>query len=220
MSINYIEAERFLTLLDESADQFTFQTFDDDKSRKDKTLALVLNGSFKQHKAQLAQLNSMGAGVFVTVNETNLTGRKIENMLRPRVVFIEDDNGGAPNPEGLEPHIVVQSSDSHKQHRYFLIDDATGMDWQEWDGVQERMVLEYFSDPNAKDRTRVLRLPGFYHQKDQANPLLVRIIHESGQLAYQWEKIKRHIPPMAAREAQQPSEPGDGRKLPELCLRD
>ena len=216
LKINLNEAERFLTLLDESAEQFTFQTFDDNKQRKDQSLARVLNGSFNQHREQLEELNVRGAGVFVAVNETDLTGRKAVNIVRPRAVFIEDDHGGAPNPPGLEPHIVVQTSDSRKQHRYFLIDDATCNDLDEWGRVQGRMVLDYFSDPNAKDRARVLRMPGFFHQKDPANLLLVRIIHESGELPYKWEKIKRHIPPMAARETQRPSEPGDGRKLPEL----
>ena len=216
LKINLNEAERFLTLLDESAEQFTFQTFDDNKQRRDLSLAKVLNGSFSQHREQLEELNIRGAGVFVAVNETDLTGRKAINIIRPRAVFIEDDHGGAPNPTGLEPHIVVQTFDSRKQHRYFLIDEATCNELEEWDRVQERMVFDYFSDPNAKDRARVLRMPGFFHQKDPAHPLPVRIIHESGERPYTWEKIKRHIPPLAARETQRPSAPGDGRKLPEL----
>ncbi|MDP1772132.1 MAG: AAA family ATPase [Methylobacter sp.] len=216
LDIDFTEAERFLTILDESADQFTFQTFDDNKERKDKSLIRVLNGSFDQHKKELAELNSKGAGIFVAVNETDLTGRKTENIIRPRGIWIEDDNGGAPNPDGLEPHMVVQSSDSHKQHRYYLIDDAVVIDWQEWGQVQERMVLEYFSDPNAKDSSRVMRLPGFFHQKDPAKPMQVRLIHESGEQPYSWERIKQHIPPLAPKETQRPTEPGDGRKLPEL----
>ena len=39
------EAKTFLTLLDPNAVFFTFQTFDDDKKRKDRRLAAVLHGS-------------------------------------------------------------------------------------------------------------------------------------------------------------------------------
>ena len=39
------QAERFLTLLDEKAAAFCFQTFDDDKSRKAGRLCRVLHGS-------------------------------------------------------------------------------------------------------------------------------------------------------------------------------
>ncbi len=216
LTVDPAQAKRFLVLLDESTDQFTFQTLDDNKDRKDKKLTRVFNGTFDQWAPELARLNALGAGVFVTVNQTDLNGRKTANMMRPRCVWIEDDNGGAPNPSGLEPQIIIQSSEPHKQHRYFLIEGATADTWPEWDRVQERLVLEHFSDPNAKDRSRVLRLPGFWHQKDPANPRLVRIVHESGARPYTWEKITRHIPPMEARETQPPSEPGDGRKLPEL----
>ena len=39
------QAERFLRLLDEETDGFTFQTFDDSKTRKDNRLVRVLHGS-------------------------------------------------------------------------------------------------------------------------------------------------------------------------------
>ena len=41
---NLAEAEKFLNLLDECADKFTFQTFDDDKHRKSPQLARWLHG--------------------------------------------------------------------------------------------------------------------------------------------------------------------------------
>jgi hypothetical protein len=42
-------AERFLTLLAEDVETFTFQTFDDDKSRKNSSLTKILHGSLDQH---------------------------------------------------------------------------------------------------------------------------------------------------------------------------
>lgn len=214
--VDYTQAERFLRILGIYSEQFTFQTFDDNKARKDQRLARIFNGTFEQHKEELARLNGLGAGVFVTVNETDLKGRKIENIVRPRVIFIEDDGEDLPRPKGIEPHMVVQSSIKNKQHVYYLIDPAVPVDWTEWKQVQNRVVLDYGSDKNAKDPARVLRLAGFLHKKDPENPLLVHIIHESGKPPYSWNEIKKHIPPVYSSEARAPSNPGDGSRLNEL----
>ena len=111
-------AQRYLTLLDEAAYAFTFQTFDDNKERnvKDADLARILNGTLDQHFDQLVELNRRGAGIFITVNQTDLQGRKLGNILRPRCVFQEADRPGAPVPP-IAPHIVVESSPG-KFHRY------------------------------------------------------------------------------------------------------
>ena len=70
------EAECFLKALDPAATQFTFQTFDDDQEREDKVLAKILHGTLTEHFAYLEQLNAVRAGAYVTVNETDLAGRR------------------------------------------------------------------------------------------------------------------------------------------------
>jgi hypothetical protein len=42
---------------------------------------------------ELSHLNEQGAGIFVTVNETDGKGRKRENITRVRAVWQEDDDG-------------------------------------------------------------------------------------------------------------------------------
>ena len=188
------QAEKFLTLLDEEQERFTFQTFDDQKNRSDKSLVRVLNGTFEEHYSTLTSLNRQGAGVYVTVNETDLLGRRLENIIRPRAIFQEADRPGTPEPP-LTPHIVVESS-PRKFHRYLLVEKDQRIEWSEWEGVMRRMVAAHGSDPNAKDRARVLRLPGFYHQKNPEAPHLVRIVDISGDLPYSWGRITKAIPPM------------------------
>ena len=73
---HFEEAEAFLNALDGKDAQFTFQTFDDVKGRQDKTLAHIYHGTFNKHKKTLAAINKRGGGVFVTINETDLKGRK------------------------------------------------------------------------------------------------------------------------------------------------
>ena len=68
---DFEEAQAFLDLLDKNAQFWTFQTFDDDADRKAQSLARVLHGTLEDHFDTLAALQKRGAGVFVTINETD-----------------------------------------------------------------------------------------------------------------------------------------------------
>jgi RecA-family ATPase len=191
-------ARRFLTSLDEEAEAFTFQTFTDRKDRPlPDPLARTLTGNLEELHETLVSLNEAGAGVFVTVNETDGTGRRKENIVRVRALWQEADRGDEPELP-LEPHIVVESSPG-KYHRYVLAE----MPLEAFEATQERLVQDYGSDPAAKDRARVLRVPGFFHLKNPERPHLVRIVHESGERPYPWERIREAFPPVerAARPA-------------------
>lgn len=187
---DFEEAERFLTALDETAEAFTFQSFDDDKARKDRHMAVILSGPFERHRDNLARFNSHGAGIFVTVNETDGRGRKLENIQRIRAIWHEDDHGQARDFP-LQPHITVESSPG-KYHRYWLVD---GLSLEQFRGVMNTLVRAHGSDPNAKDPARVLRLPGFLHLKDAAHPWRVRLADVSGELPYSAEQIVAAFPP-------------------------
>ena len=102
-SFNKTATETYLTLLAEGIEEFIFQTFDDNKQRKDPSLTRILNGSLDEHYETLCRLNAAGAGIYVTVNETDLKGRSIANILNVRAVFQEADRPGIPIP-ALTPH--------------------------------------------------------------------------------------------------------------------
>ena len=104
------EGLRFLQCLDRNGAGFTFQTFDDDSERKSKALVRIFNGSFAEHEAALTELSAKGAGIFVTVNETNLKGRKATDITRVRSVFVDLDW------RAIEP--VLNDSDYHPAHRH------------------------------------------------------------------------------------------------------
>ena len=183
------QASRFLGILDSSAEAFTFQVFVDDNSSQS---AKIIHGSFDQVKGELIELNRQGYGVYVTVNETDLQGRKTENITRIRAIIRDRDVPTAPNLP-IEPHIVNESSPG-KYHDYILVEDAP---IPEVRSVQERLVQDYGSDKNAKDIARVLRVPGFYHLKDRTSPHMVRIVEVSEEPPILWEAIKSIIPPIA-----------------------
>jgi hypothetical protein len=181
------EAERFLKLLDPTATAFEFRTFDDNKSRKDENLTRTFYGTLAQYAAELKRLNNNGAGVFVTINETDGIGRKVENIERVRAVFIDLD--GTPLEPVLQnrvkPHIIVETSPG-KFHVYWSV---TGMPLADFSSVQKAAIRRYNRDPDIFDLPRVMRLPGFYHCKRE--PFLIRIFSTHQSPAYPEAYFKR-----------------------------
>src|SRR5262245_60822982 len=104
------EAMRFLKLLDPAGERFTFQTFADNKDRKDDPrLVQVLHGTLAQHFNRLCELNKAGAGIFVTINQTNLRGRAATDIVAVRAQYTDAD--GTPRPqEWLDATIEIESS--------------------------------------------------------------------------------------------------------------
>jgi len=172
ITTNQIEAARFLTALDPEASSFTFQTFDDNESRKDKNLVRVLHGTLTEHWDRLQRLNEQGAGIFVTINVTDGRGRKKENITRVRAVFVDLD--GAPlEPvlaNGRLPHIVTETSPG-RWHTYWCI---AGLPLDQFKSVQKALIAEFNSDKAVHDLPRVMRLPGFIHCKGE--PFLSHIV--------------------------------------------
>jgi hypothetical protein len=172
------KAARFLTLLDPGATFFTFQTFDDDKERKDPKLARVLHGTLDNCWGELVRQDERGAGAFLTVNETDRRGRSRENIIRVRALFVDLDGAPLENVDrlGLEPTVVVGTS-AGRYHVYWRVE---GVELSEFSGLQRRLISLMGGDTSVHDLPRVMRLPGFPHQKDRANPQPVRVRSAGG----------------------------------------
>lgn len=179
-SIDIKMAARFLDLFG-TKESFSFQTFADKKVSPDAAamkgykqpkLARILHGTLLKHAEELARLNKEGAGVFFTVNETDGQGRKAGNIIRVRALFVDLD--GAPlDPvlaHEIKPHIVVESSPG-RFHAYWLTDDCP---LDEFKSAQQKLAHQFKGDMKVCDLPRVMRLPGFIHQK--AEPFMTRII--------------------------------------------
>jgi hypothetical protein len=188
-----IEQQRqFVRLLSPKVGGFTVQTFSDNKSTRDPSLTHIIQSPAHD---KLLQLHARGAGIYVTVNETDGNGRKSENITRIRAVWQEDDDG-FDGAFPLQPSTVVETSPGHF-HRYWLVADDWPADERgrgDFAAAMERMVASYGSDKNAKDISRVLRVPGFLHRKGEA-PHLVRIVESSGR-RYSRAEITAAFPPV------------------------
>jgi hypothetical protein len=142
----------------------------------------VLHGSFEEHCKTLAVLNNFGAGVFFMVNRGDgivhfgaKTCRTTANVVAVRALFVDLD--GAPVAPVLAhdraPEIVVESSPG-KYHAYWLTPDCPIERFSE---LQTRLASCFAGDPAVKDLPRVMRLPGFYHQK--RDPFMTKVIELS-----------------------------------------
>jgi P4 family phage/plasmid primase-like protien len=185
-----LQAPTFLELLDPDAERFTFQTFDDSPA-KTKSLSKVYHGNIDDMAGPLAKLQSAGAGVFVTVNATDLQGRKRTNVVRVRAVFVDLD-GSPLQPVlacRLEPHIVIESSPD-RYHAYWIVD---GLPLDQFTPVQKAIIARFGGDKAVHDLPRVMRLPGFWHQKGE--PFQTRVHGISDRMPYTAEQILAEFPP-------------------------
>ncbi|MFH0826075.1 MAG: AAA family ATPase [Pseudomonadota bacterium] len=151
-----------------------FQTFDDSKE-KPLELTFQGHGTLEALKGKLTELNRKGAGISVTVNETDGKGRTAENITAVRALFLDLD--GAPiepvRDSACPPDLVVQTSKGPpaRYHCYWFLKDV---ELNEFTGIQRALAERFDGDPSVKDLPRVMRLPGFYHRKKE--PFLVEIL--------------------------------------------
>ena len=134
-----------------------------------------LHGSYMTVRNQLESYNALGYGIFINVNAMNPEGPKtLENVnhIRAHVVDLDDvltaqDSYQRAISSNMPPHFAVQSSEG-KYHLYWLVEPYKDNDF--YRTQQRKLVQLYNSDPHVTDATRVLRVPGFYHNKN--NPQL------------------------------------------------
>ena len=192
--IDTTEIKRYMRLLDPDADEIMVQYYEEPKGS---------NGYQGHRPHYISRLNSLHdqqehrCGIAAMVN-VSPEGRKYSDDMTIRAVYCEADDG---LPEGgfsafpLEPSMIVESSPG-KYHMYWIVDREQGeLSVADFRQIIHTMIAEYGSDPGAKDPTRVLRLPGTWHQKDPDNPHLVRII-EASEERYSPKELKAAFPPV------------------------
>jgi hypothetical protein len=133
-------------------------------------------GTLLQWWEWLSQMNQQGYGIFAAVNALDGNGRELENVEYCRVQCIDLDNmsaqqnferAAASNPN---PAFAVQSSPG-KYHVYWSMQPYIGND--RFQTMQRRLRQHYDADKSIIDATRVMRVPGFWHMKQPAQPHLV-----------------------------------------------
>jgi len=179
------ETRRFLQAMGLSeTEKLTFQVFDDSE-KKDPRLARILHGTLDELADELTVLNRQRRGVFWTVNQTNLKGRKAENVIRVRSLFVDLDGAPVESVQNcsLPPNLIVESSPG-RYHAYWKVSDCP---LEKFGSVQKALASKFNGDPAIHDLPRVMRLPGFIHQKN--NPFMTRLVQVNEKGAYSLAEI-------------------------------
>ncbi len=189
-STTQLTAEEFLARLP-SSELTQFQYFDDSE-KKDPQKAKSVS-AFVRDKAK--QRQGDGCGVFFSVNGFR-EKRKKENLALLRGFYIDWDaqkagaqtlaevTAGKVNMlrrllllEGVfVPHVIIETKGG--LHCLWLVEFGEHALMPEMYTEHQGEIVTYFgADPGAKDVTRVLRLPGFFHLKDPKNSFLIRFLY-------------------------------------------
>jgi hypothetical protein len=151
---------------------YCLQTFDD--KAKDKALASCF-APYEGCGGSLSELNKRGAGIFFTPNAFPYGIRKKQECVDVNAWFFEiDDKSFEEQWDMIEkapikPSIVVQTKKS--LHCYYPSKDGTITNFE---AIQRGLIAHFGADKACKDITRVLRVPGFYHNKQE--PYMVKIV--------------------------------------------
>jgi hypothetical protein len=135
------------------------------------------------HPANLLHyMQGKGAGAFVAINRLDGQGQRAANIIGVRALFVDADTSAAVARlhafiarTGLAPSVLVESGgidgDAAKLHAYWRTQGCAAHEFRD---AQLLLVSRLGTDPAVQDAGRVMRLPGFWHQKRE--PRQTRIV--------------------------------------------
>lgn len=134
-------------------------------------------GAFPVDAEKARRLNADGFGIFHAANSFD-DRRTVCNLTSIDWWFVELDDGSKEEQLAkltaleLRPSWVIESKRGY--HAYWRPRETTVEQWKRI--VRWGLVPSLGSDPKATDVSRILRAPGYLHQKDRTEPFLVRTV--------------------------------------------
>ena len=166
------------------------------------------HGAIRLKQNEADTWNKSGWGIFHTVNSFSGPRRK-ENLLQIQSWAIDIDKGSKEKQieriknAPVAPSLVVETKNGH--HVYWHSKDATLETYEAI--VCDRLIPYFNADEKAKDVARVLRVPGYYHQKNPKNPFLVELKYWSDSFYDPYDMIFAfRLPPEKEKESLQKQE--------------
>jgi len=137
-------------------------------------------GKLDERKSWLIQSNSLGQGVFCTVNIGDGQGRSANNITQATCLFVDvDEQREKPHDDfPLPPTMIVESSPG-RYHYYWR---ASNISLEDFPRFQDSLTRRFGGDEACKDISRVMRVPGFVHWKRE--PFVSRIVEVNEQATY------------------------------------
>lgn len=140
--------------------------------------------------------NQRGYGIFWTVNEFR-GARRIANLERIVAWAIDMDEGTKEQMRAklarspLVPSLVVETKRGYQA--YWGAKDGKAEHWNAI--VLDRLVQFFGADKNARDLARVLRVPGYLHMKNPAEPFRCELVWQHRVLYTEMQMAQRFPAP-------------------------
>lgn len=122
--------------------------------------------------------NSAGFGIFWSVN--HFTGARKKEEVSSIISWAVDLDSGTKQSQikriqnHLRPSMVIESKNGF--HVYWNAIDGTAENYSE---IMSLLIPALEADENAKDVSRILRVPGYNHLKDPKDPFMIKIVYEN-----------------------------------------
>lgn len=145
----------------------------------------------------LSELNQQGRGIYFVVNPG---GERDAEITSARSVFWENDDQTKVQQleqvrtSGMPIGAIVET---HKSLHCYTPLVSPLHDLNEWGQLQERIIQQMESDPAIRNRSRLMRLPGFDHVRVEGEALAflpVTLRHIEPQATVTVEVLKAHLP--------------------------
>lgn len=131
--------------------------------------AVTLTGSLPDLLIYLIQYNNAGYGIFAVINALDGQGRKLSNIsaIRAHMVDLDDlvTSEASLQRAASDGATMAVNTSSGKYHVYWTVTPYVGN--EKYTLMQRKLAQMYNGDPQVTDATRVMRVPGFLHQKGE-----------------------------------------------------
>lgn len=186
-----IPTEEFLRPFFDVNETVCLRVFDDRREGTFKGAKLESKAAgIGRMEAGLKKHNAMNRGVFFTVN---FGGHEDADITRINAQFVECDDLSFEEQFAkietfpIEPSIIVKTRKS--LHTYWLMKNA---DVGSFRKVQRQLIAQFHGDRACINESRVLRLPGFYHCKQE--PVMVECVKFNPELRYTQKELSAALP--------------------------
>ena len=188
-----VPLEEFLRPFFGPSERICLRVFDDKKTGtfKGAKLETTLPG-IPDLMPTLRKHNEKNRGIYFVIN---FGGHEDVEITRINAQFMECDDLSLEEQLKqieafpLEPSFIVKTRKS--LHTYWLMRDAKVEKFRQ---IQKGLAEKFGGDRACVNESRVLRLPGFYHCKEE--PVMVECIHFRPELRYTQEELAAYLPKM------------------------
>lgn len=141
----------------------------------------------------LKNYNERKLGIFFVVNGGGQSKEAVIRSGKCQAQFMEIDDYDMEdqiriiNAFPLKPSIVVRTRKS--LHTYWLLNDEA--DIKRFRSIQTKFISLFKSDEAIKDESRVMRVPGFFHNKQE--PVMVKVLEFDPDSRYSQDEIEKAL---------------------------